>query len=103
MIKNPCQEIWNLATEEIAEIYKASTFDLLEKRNPELYRKIHSAEDAVNLFWDKDLDSFRNRVDVWKDLMQLAVKAVSQIASGVKRKIASEPDSINIFDKIRGM
>jgi len=103
MTKNSYAEIWDSATDEIAEIYQPGTFDLLEKKNPELYRKIHSAEDMVNLHWDKDLDSFKNSVNLWKDLMQRAIRGVSEIASGVKEKVVPEPRPMNIFEAIRGI
>lgn len=103
MTENSCAEIWNSAINEIAEIYSPGTFDLLEKKNPELYRKIHSAEDTVNLHWDKDLDSFKNSVNLWKDLMQQVIKGVSEVASGVKKRVTPEPRPMNIFEAIRGI
>ena len=100
MAKNFFTKTWDSATEEIAEIYEPRTFDLLEKKNPELYKKIHSAEDKVNLHWDKDSDSFKNSVNLWKDLMRQAIKIVSEAASGVKKEVPEER-SLNIFERIK--
>jgi len=74
MTKNPYTEIWNLATEEIAKIYEPETFDFLEKKIPELYRKIQFAEDRINLHWGKDLSFFKGSVGLWKDLMRQAIQ-----------------------------
>ena len=74
MIKNPYAETWDSVTEEIAEIYEPGTFDLLEKKIPELYRKIQFAEDRINLHWGKDLIFFKGSIGLWKDLMRQAIK-----------------------------
>lgn len=116
MIKDSFAKIWNLATEEIAEIYELGTFDFLEKKNPELYRKINSAEDNVNLFWDKDPNAFRMSVDLWKNLMCQAIEEFShdRIQTMGAKMAASEaaPESqvekellekrpLNIFERIK--
>jgi len=73
MTKNSYEEIWDLATEEIAEIYKAGTFDFLGRKDPDLYKKIQSVEDNVNLFWAKNQNVFGMSVNFWKNLMRQAI------------------------------
>lgn len=118
MAENSYEEIWNLATEEIAEIYKAGTFDFLEKKNPSLYKKIQSAEDNVNLFWAKNRNAFGMSVNFWRNLMRQAIGEFScdriqmmgakVVVSGAAPKLQVKKEPLekrppNIFEKVREM
>jgi len=121
-MKNSCEEIWNSATEEIAEIYKAGTFDFLERKSPDLYEKIQSVEDNVNVFWAKNRNAFGMSINLWKRLMCQAIEefsydriqmmAAKVAASGAapKPQVKKEPPrkqplkkpSLNIVEIIKG-
>ncbi len=117
MTENSNAEIWDSATDEIAEIYQPGTFDFLEKKNPDLYGKIQSTEDNVNLFWTKNPDAFRMSINLWKKLMRQAIEefshdriqtmrikvSTSEVTpkSQIEKKEPPQEYSMNIFEKVR--
>jgi len=103
-------ETFNLAGEEIAKNYLKETIPFLAVHLPGLLKQIDSAENDINDKWGKDLSSFEESVEEWKELFLKAILKFRQagIISEKKKSVSSEKISqeskqpANIFDIIQG-
>ncbi len=103
-------ETFNSASETIAKNYSEGTIPFLTARLPALLKQIDSAENDINDKWGKDLSSFEESVEEWKELFLKAILKFRQAGIIPEKKKSESSEAVsqkvkqpaNIFDIMRG-